>query len=247
MWISYCCRQDPRVGSLKKNKKRRRRFGVGLNEGGKQTSLWKQTEIRPQNIFRARTCATSQPYEFGFVVPFCDARFLRAATFRSIAVCFPSAFSNRSRHGCKSLYFMILRAHGNARAHHTCITRPLRSLFGWAQDSIFFTLLLHLANFCCSPRLFRDRQVCNFVHTRAKKLKLFPIDHLHSVGGFWACLRRVGLKQPFWVFRTIIISTACNRFWSLPQGSSLFWKRRSSSNHTSSILRLVYVLNVFTS
>jgi len=55
MWISYCCRQDPRVGSLKKNKKRRRRFEVGLNEGGKETSLWKQTEIRPQNFFRART------------------------------------------------------------------------------------------------------------------------------------------------------------------------------------------------
>lgn len=75
IWISYCCRQDPRAGSLKKNKKRRRRFGVGLNEGGKETSLWKQTEIRPQNFFRARTCATLQPYEFGFVVPFCDARF----------------------------------------------------------------------------------------------------------------------------------------------------------------------------
>jgi hypothetical protein len=156
-------------------------------------------------------------------------------------------FSLRSRHGCKFLYFIILRTHGNARAHHTCVTRPLRSLFGWVQDLIFFTFLRHLANFCCSPRLFRDPQVCNFFHTRAKKIEAISYWSSPFRGRIWACFRRVGLKQRFWVFRTVIISTACYRFWSLPQGSSLFWNRRSSSNHTSSILRCVYVLNVFTS
>lgn len=59
MWISYCCRQDPRAGSLKKDKKRRRRFGVGLNEGGKETSLWsRQKFVRRISSVHAH----AQPY-----------------------------------------------------------------------------------------------------------------------------------------------------------------------------------------
>jgi hypothetical protein len=188
MWISYCCRQGPRAGSLKKNKKRRRRFGVGLNEGVKETSLWsRQKFLRKISPVHAH----AQPYNpmnlvlsvLSVVRGSCARQpsgvllcvFPPIATWMQISLLHDPSCSWQ----CASSSYL----------HHACASVFVRVSPGLKSFLHFYgTLQISAALLVCSVTL---RSVILFIREQ-KTLKLFPIDHLHSVGGFERALEESG-------------------------------------------------------